>query len=423
MGKHSYSRKELKVLRRAAKKYQPAHATVMPKNIFLRVSSVILSLMLAVMVSFSTVAYYAVNKVSENIVSVDLVSTFDPVFEVSRVDREALDGLFDSEPELVELGSFDGAFNVLIVGNDTRVGQGDRFGASRGELNDVNILLSVNESHTQAVVISLPRDLIVEIPSCVREDGRTLSARVGALNSVLGSGGLPCVARTVETLMGVPIMYAGMLTFTGVAEISTTIGGVPVCVSGPLKDRYSGLDLPEAGVYELEGFEALAFLRTRYNVGDGSDLSRIGLQQLYLSSMLRKIVEEGTLNDLGKLYTIALSVSNNAVLSSSLANVDKMVAMARTFTDIPLENVVFVMFPVSGGGEAYPGKVVPREPVASKLVELVANGEMFQLGDTASGRGTSFTGDEDSRTFFEGLTTLTGVVGQSASDLTCTNPR
>jgi LCP family protein required for cell wall assembly len=418
MGKHSYSKQELRELKRNMNSRAPQHSLSRKKNSGRKVLISTLTVSAVVIVSGGFAASYAVNRVVSNFETVDLVSVYTPQAAPIKSEKP-----FTVEPveEVPQVGSFDGAFNIVIVGSDTREGQAGNFGSSRGELNDVNILMSVNEDHTQAAIISFPRDLIVTTPECVRDDGSTVRSRTAALNTVLSNGGLPCVARTVESIMQVPVMYAGMLTFNGVADVSTAVGGVPVCVAGPLKDKYSGLNLPEAGVYELEGEEALAFLRTRYNVGDGSDLSRIGLQQLYLSSLLRKMVEEDVLNNFVKLYAIADTISRSAVLSSSLANVDVMVSMARTFNNIPLENVVFVMFPVGSGGEAYPGKVVAKNPSASDLIKLVSSGEMFQISDPAV-RGT-FIQEGGSAELVEGLATLSGVVGQSAADLTCTKTR
>jgi LCP family protein required for cell wall assembly len=416
MGKHSYSKQHERAYKSS---YQPFHAQVQVPSFRRKAVYVASSVVASVMISSTIVAGYAVSSLNSNFETVALQSTFDEFPAGQSFSEMSLED--DTPVEVVNIGSFDGAFNVLIVGSDTREGQ-EGFGDKKGELNDVNILLSVNQDHSQAVIVSFPRDLIVNVPECQNGDSENIiPARVAPLNTVLGSGGLPCVARTIETLAQVPIKYAGMLTFSGVAEISTAIGGVPVCVAGPLNDRYSGLMLPEAGVYELEGYDALAFLRTRYNVGDGSDLSRISLQQLYLSSMLRKMVEEDVLNNMVRLYDIASVISRSAVLSSSLSSMDVMVSMARTFTNIPLNNVMFVMFPVGSGGEEFPGKVVAKEPAASTLVELVSSGEVFQISDPAV-RGT-FIEDGQTESQVEGIATLSDVVGQSASDLTCTKTR
>ena len=85
-----------------------------------------------------------------------------------------------------------------------------------------------------------------------------------------------------------------MITFDGVIEMSNALGGVDVCVTQRIRDTDTGLDL-SAGTHSLQGKDALEFLRTRHGVGDGSDLARISSQQVFLSSMMRKIISGGTL--------------------------------------------------------------------------------------------------------------------------------
>ena len=72
----------------------------------------------------------------------------------------------------------------------------------------------------------------------------------------------------------------------------------------PVEDEYSGLSLP-AGTSEVEGDQALAFLRTRHSFGDGGDTGRIAAQQSFMASLARKVLAEGTLTNLPKLYSIA----------------------------------------------------------------------------------------------------------------------
>jgi LCP family protein required for cell wall assembly len=407
------------------------HARALPRPSLTKiVLTYTASLVTAILIAGSITFYTAVNRIQSSFQTVDLTSQYDNMesapTEATRLSVEDINEILDevNEPTPVNIGSFAENFNVLIVGSDTRENQGDGFGSSRGELNDVNILMKVDVVNNNATVVSFPRDLLVDVPECVTPEGKTVaSAKNVPLNSVLSRGGLPCIAMTLEQLTGLPIFYAGMLTFIGAAEISTAIGGVPVCVNGPLKDPYSGIDFPEAGTYEVEGLEALAFLRTRSKVGDGSDLGRINLQQLYLSSMMRTIVEENTLYDIQKVYNLAVVVSRSAVLSSSLNSIDKLVSMARTFTNIPLENIVFVQFPVgSAAGEPYnqPGKVAPKEPVASQLIEFLQNDTMFVL-NKAGGNGTVVVDGYEYD--LEDMDVLNGANGQSAADVTCSKVR
>jgi LCP family protein required for cell wall assembly len=331
------------------------------------------------------------------------------------------------EPFLPAIGEIEGGFNVLIVGSDTRVGQGDQFEFVDSELNDVTILVHVSKNHDRAVVVSLPRDLLVDVPECQRGDGTFSRARqMQPLNSTMAIGGLPCVAATVEELTGLPIGYAGLMTFTGVAQLSTAVGGVEVCVSAPLVDPWSGIDLPEAGYHTIEGGQALAFLRTRKGVGDGSDLSRISSQQVFMAALVRTLQADGVLNDIGKLYGIAHVASQTMVLSTSLGSVDVMVAMARTLRGIPNENILFIQYPVlDADPEKYPGRVIPNQALADSVVERLKVDEPFTVGEGSLGFGSTLGENlpSDITLPSDAAEILDGLVGQTAGDETCAVPR
>jgi len=293
------------------------------------------------------------------------------------------------QPVLAGIGELEGGFNVLIVGSDTRVGQGEQFGETDSELNDVNILVHVSENHDHATVVSLPRDMLIDVPACEQEDGTMSRPRtMTPLNATWGIGGMPCVVAAVEENTGLDIGYAGVMTFTGVAQLSTAIGGVEVCVTEPVFDPWSGLDLPEAGWHELEGGQALAFLRTRKSVGDGSDLARISTQQIYMAALVRALRQDGVFRDVRKLYNIAQVATNTMVLSSSLGSLDVMVSMALALRNIPPENIVFIQFPVLDAPEGYSGKVVPDWRLANQVLDKIKADEPFSLADGSGGRGS-----------------------------------
>lgn len=331
-----------------------------------------------------------------------------------------------SQPVLPAIGDIEGGFNVLIVGSDTRVGQGDQFEFVDSELNDVTLLVHVSENHDRAIVVSFPRDLLVDVPGCPQGDGTHSTPRtMRALNTTMGVGGLPCVALTIEQLTGLDVGYAGLVTFTGVAQLSTAVGGVEICVSAPLVDPWSGVNLPEAGYHTLEGGQALAFLRTRKGVGDGSDLSRISSQQVYMAALVRTLQADGVLNDIGRLYGIARVAVDTMVLSTSLGSVDVMVAMARALRGVPNENILFIQYPVVDADPAtHPGRVLPHPTLAGAINERLKTDEPFTLGEGSLGFGS--TPDDEAGLKLptpEEIEILEGLVGQTAGDETCAVPR
>jgi LCP family protein required for cell wall assembly len=349
------------------------HGQLPQSRPWLTVLKVLAFSLAVVLVSGVSVAAIALNNINQSIDRVELASE-------------------DGSKPLPKIGDFEGGFNVLVVGSDTRQGQSGNFGKTDSELNDVTMLLHVSQDQTSAVAVSFPRDLVVPIPSCPHEDGdgsyRSMSAQ--PINVTLSYGGLACTVLTVEKLTGLEIPYAGLITFDGVAQMSTAVGGVPVCVDGPINDRYTGLNLPEAGTYNLVGYDALAFLRSRHGVGDGSDLGRISSQQVYLSSLVRTLQSGGTLSDAGKLYNIAVAATQSMQLSNSLANIDTMVSMANVLRKLDLSQVTFVQYPgTTGQGGVYEGKVAPIKAQATALFDKIRADEPFLLKAGNTGIGST----------------------------------
>ncbi|GAA4679741.1 LCP family protein [Frondihabitans cladoniiphilus] len=355
------------------------------------------------------------------------------------------------------VGAYDGGFNVLIVGTDNDAKQGDAFGVRDATLNDVNILLHVSADHQNATAVSIPRDLVVPIPSCPKTDGSGSYSAMSAqpLNNAYSYGGLNCVVQTVKSLTGVDIPFAGLISFNGVIEMTNAIGGVPVCVNKPITDRYTGLKLA-AGTTTLQGGDALAFLRSRHGVGDGSDLGRISSQQVYLSSMLRTIKSGGVLGSPTKLFKLASAATQNMSLSNSLNNVSTMIEIGLALKDLPLGNVNFVQYPGSTGGTGvYSGKVKPDTYTAGLLFDAIKNDQPFTIpkgstgvgsvdetaGEAAgaaggaaagaaagaattsptagAGAGAATTTPTDGATASSGASTISGLTGQTAADQTC----
>ena len=356
----------------------------------------------------------------------------------ANIDSVALVGEEDGPPP--ELGAFEGGFNVLLVGSDEC--EYDVCPGREGVRNDVTILLHVSQDQQNIVAVSFPRDLIVPIPSCPRENGDGNYSRMSAvpLNSSMGYGGLPCTVLTVEELTGLDIPFAGVITFNGVVQMSNAIGGVTVCTNGPVVDRLANnINLPAAGTYTLQGQEALGFLRTRHGVGDGSDLGRISNQQVFMSSLVRKIQDEGTLGDPAALYRIATVATQSMTLSNSLKNPTTMIAMAQVLKGLDLSRVLFVQYPTFYGSGSQANKVVPDQTNAGKLFDKIREDVPFTLAADSVGVGAvkdpnapapepvpvpetdATAAPTETAPAEPAPEVLTGIEGQSAGDHTCSN--
>ena len=366
-------------------------------------------------------------------VSAASVLTIDTLNKVANVKTFDLPGEGDGPPPSID--ALPGGFDILVVGTDTGAGQGD-LGEGRGAgsgLNDVNILLHVSADHSNAVAVSFPRDLVVPIPSCTSEKtGKTSRAMAAQpINVALSYGGVPCVAATIQNLTGVTIDYAGLITFNGVIEMSNAVGGVPVCFSEDIHDNFTGFTMP-AGIQTLQGYSALSFLRSRHGVGDGSDLTRISSQQVFMSSLVRTLKSSDTLGDPLKVYGIANAALTNMELSSGMRNPDTLVSIAKALKDIDLDSVVFTQYPGSTGqppGTPYAGKVKPNTAIGNKLFAKILADEPFALPREGDGVGSVLDPNatpiapDPSASPSEPkpeLEVIAGLRGQTAQSQTCT---
>jgi LCP family protein required for cell wall assembly len=260
-----------------------------------------------------------------------------------------------------------GPINFMLVGSDTRDGQGDEFGEVTSELADVIMLLHISEDRKDAVVVSFPRDLLVSVPECPNPDGDPFPARERQqINSTISSGGVACTHLAVQKLTELEIPFLAMIDFKGVIEMSNAIGGVEVLIDKPISDDYSQFYI-EAGTHTLKGTQALAFLRTRHGIGDGSDLARISNQQMFLMALFEKVKQDGTLNNPIYLYSLASAAARNMKLSESITEISTMVTLAGSLREVDTSRMVFVQVPsrVLSGGEE--GRL---EPIAEEAMLL-----------------------------------------------------
>lgn len=321
-----------------------------------------------------------------------------------------------STAKTADITAIKGGANILLIGSDTRVGQFDSDEDVEGARNDVTMLIHISQDHQQLTAVSFPRDLMVPIPACTNPaTGTTYPASTSAMfNTALGNGGVSCVVDTVENLTGLSIPYAGLITFDGVIEMSNALGGVDVCVAEPIDDTFTGLHLT-AGSHNLEGSDALAFLRTRHGVGDGSDLARISSQQVFLSALLRKVTSDGTLSNPITLYKLAGAALSNMTLSDGLAQTRTLVGLASALRGMSTANMLFVQYPVADDPDDS-ARVIVDQQTAHTLNVALQNDVKSSLSDSSTGRAS-----EESPTA-GGTATSTPSTGTTPSDTSSSAP-
>jgi LCP family protein required for cell wall assembly len=380
---------------------QPRHANLAPKKgarfrrIFLRVTAAVLG---------ATTALLGVTAISLN-----------TQIQSNGIQLVDANGKAIKPPTLEDL---QGAINILVVGSDTRAGQSKVFGNDSSVLADVIILVHISKDRKNVVAMSFPRDLLVPYPSCPDPNGGSpyLPQALGQINATIANGGPGCTVLTVEKLTGLKIPYLAMIDFQGVIDMSDAIGGVEVCLSKPLKDKYTFLNLPK-GKNVLQGMKALQFLRTRHGVGDGSDLGRISNQQVFLTSLMRKIKNGGVLTNPIQLYSLANAAARNMTLSSSLSDVGTMVSIASSLRTVDLDKITFIQVPSKTGLPApYSGRVGLQEDKAEIVFDKLRKDQPILVSGDNSGYGTTSQGGTTTE---KNEDTLDWLIGTNSATTTC----
>ncbi|WP_329121834.1 LCP family protein [Streptomyces sp. NBC_01465] len=248
----------------------------------------------------------------------------------------------------------DEALNILVIGTDKRTGSGNGGYGDKGSVGhaDTNILFHLSKDRTNATAMSIPRDLITDVPDCPtkQEDGSTKTipgTKNVRFNTSLGQDGRDpgCTMRTVKAITGIQVDHFMMADFNAVKTLSTAVGGVDICLAKNINDPDSHLNLT-AGPHNVKGEQALAFVRTRHSVGFGGDLSRIELQQQFLSSLIRKMKSDNILTNPTKLYGLADAATKALTVDSAIKSVGKLKDLGMELKKVDTKNITFTTLPV-----------------------------------------------------------------------------
>lgn len=251
-----------------------------------------------------------------------------------------------------------GPLNFLLMGTDTRTGQGGEFGSeeSYGGMgrSDTTMLVHLTQDRKSAYVVSIPRDSMVQIPVCTREDGQVINSRLDRFNSAFALAGPACTIKTFESLTGIKINHAVVVDFLGFSNVVDALGGIEVCLNFPINEpsaRGAGINLP-AGVQTLRGSEALGIMRARYTLADGSDLARIKRQQELLAITIDQVQRKSIITDFTTLYRVATAATSSLRMDEGLANIDSLITLAQSVSGLRSKDITFLTVPfvLSPGG-------------------------------------------------------------------------
>jgi LCP family protein required for cell wall assembly len=263
-----------------------------------------------------------------------------------------------------------GSTNILLIGSDSRAGTNGKFGRDvLGARSDTTMLLHVTPDHSHAYVISFPRDSMVPVLNCSPDQqghpGQSAApGQLEPLNATFSDGGAPCLWRTLEQTTHIHIDHFVEVGFNSFKAIVNDVHGINVCLPFAINNGPAHLHLP-AGRQKVYGAQALAFVRLRENIGDGSDLQRIQRQQLFLASAMQKIKQTDLLGD----YKVIKDAADAVTTDLSLTD---MLGIANSVKGLSNQSVRFISVPVV----PYPldaNQVQWADPQANDLFSAIAH--------------------------------------------------
>ncbi|WP_235523090.1 LCP family protein [Cellulomonas sp. Root485] len=281
-------------------------------------------------------------KLNGNMDKVDVSALVDPVASPTK----------EPDPDDPNAGQ---AVNLLILGSDQRDGVNASIGGeAAGMRSDTTMVLHISADRSRVELVSIPRDSLVDIPSCTMTNGKTTRATHGMFNSAFATGwdnggdmtsAAACTINTVQQNTGLTINHFVVVDFAGFQQMVDSIGGVPMCIPTDMKSDLAGLDLT-AGFQTLDGPTALAYARARkgQGVGDGSDTNRIGNQQKLIAAMVREVLSRDVLTNPQKLLSF-LSAATGSLTADSEMTLGNMTGLAYNLRNISSGNITFMTIP------------------------------------------------------------------------------
>jgi LCP family protein required for cell wall assembly len=241
------------------------------------------------------------------------------------------------QPVAVDIPSWDGVerVTVLVLGIDERKQETGPF------RTDTMLLLTIDPASKTAGMLSIPRDLWVQIPA-MDTDGKINTAHF--LGDAYGyPGGGPALAvETVQESLGIPIDYYVRVNFNAFEQVVDAIGGVDICVPETIDDpEYPAFDNYgfdplhiDAGCQPMDGALALKYARTRHS---GTDFDRAKRQQQVLLAIRDKVVKQNLLPQLVTQAPTLLDTLQTAVKTD--LSLEQMIELAKLATQIDPKNI------------------------------------------------------------------------------------
>jgi LCP family protein required for cell wall assembly len=306
------------------------------------------------------------------------------------------------------------ADNFLIIGSDSRAGDQAQYGADvGGQRSDTTILIHLSPDRAHAIGISIPRDSWVDIPACAGTNGKTIAEHMAMFNSAITDGGPACTIATVQKLTGIEVTHYVDVDFDGFKAMVNALGSVTVCSPEVVSDPNSGLKLVK-GTNVLDGDQALAYVRARDTLGDGSDLGRIKRQQRFLGIVLRQALSGSLLSNPVRL-TSFLEAATKAITLDSGTSFGDLQTLTSSLHGLNPANVVFYTAPIKNPNYTPPGTSMTGRVLLDPVVGRVLYDDV--INDATMTVQTQISVSASATT----VTTVTPMAGATTSTSSATS--
>jgi len=216
------------------------------------------------------------------------------------------------------------AQNILFIGSDARPGEG------RGR-SDVIVLMHIDRDRSKVHLVHFPRDLYVPIPGHGKDK----------INAAYAYGGAPLLVRTLQGIVDVPIDHVAVVGLEGFKAVTDAVGGVNVYA----EEASSGI---HQGYNQLDGEQALAFVRERHQLSEG-DISRGRRQQAFIKTLVLKSLSAEVLSTPRTFARPIDAGTKNLTVDNSLS-ISEMRSQAFGLRGLRGDDIIFITAPFSGFG-------------------------------------------------------------------------
>lgn len=308
-----------------------------------------------------------------------------------------------------------GPLTFVAIGTDDRSGENaDVGGFFEGMRSDATLVVHVSADRDRVDVVSIPRDSLVDIPSCHLDrdpDGAMSAPQTDKFNEAFAVGGTTgdvglaaaCLLSTVAENTGLVITEFALLDFVGFHGMVDAVGGVRVCVPEPLRDTHDNTDLDlDAGWHTLKGVEALDYVRARYVTGsDNSDIQRMDRQQTFIGALARKVVSEEVLTSPLSVRRFLDAATRSLTASEQLTRPANIGGLAWALRDLDPSQITFTTVPWGSTDDGIvwtpeADLVWQRLAADLPLVDEPAGGAAGGSDDEGGGGGPGSGGEEGS---------------------------